>query len=109
MFCVQSCGVSATDIKKLEDAGYYTVEAVAFAPKKHLLTIKGISEAKADKISVSSLFIVTYLVTYVYCLIYFIFILQVYFVFCTEHYNYKSLSNLTGFILYKHWNTQKCI
>ncbi len=30
--------------------GYYTVEAVAFVPKKHLLAIKGISEAKADKI-----------------------------------------------------------
>lgn len=40
-------------MKKLEEAGYYTVEAVAFAPKKNLLAIKGISEAKADKILVS--------------------------------------------------------
>ena len=31
--------------------GYHTVEAVAFVPKKHLLAIKGISEAKADKIA----------------------------------------------------------
>lgn len=46
---LQSQGISATDIKKLEDAGYHTVEAVAFAPKKNLLAIKGISEAKADK------------------------------------------------------------
>lgn len=37
-------------MKKLEEAGYYTVEAVAFSPKKALLSIKGISEAKADKI-----------------------------------------------------------
>ena len=39
-------------MKKLEEAGFYTVEAVAFVPKKHLLAIKGISEAKADKIMV---------------------------------------------------------
>ena len=31
--------------------GLYTVEAVAFIPRKHLLAIKGISEAKADKIA----------------------------------------------------------
>ncbi|CAG0899231.1 unnamed protein product [Cyprideis torosa] len=43
-------GISAADIKKLEEAGYHTVESVAFAPKKMLLSIKGISEAKADKI-----------------------------------------------------------
>lgn len=36
----------------MEEAGYFTVEAVAFAPKKSLLAIKGISEAKADKIMV---------------------------------------------------------
>ncbi|KAK8738061.1 hypothetical protein OTU49_017426 [Cherax quadricarinatus] len=47
---IQQNGISAADIKKLEEAGYYTVEAVAFAPKKALLGIKGVSEAKADKI-----------------------------------------------------------
>jgi DNA repair protein RAD51 len=36
----------------LEDAGYHTVEALAFTPKKNLLAIKGISEAKADKLLV---------------------------------------------------------
>lgn len=46
----QQNGISATDVKKLEEKGYYTVESVAFAPKKALLEIKGISEAKADKI-----------------------------------------------------------
>jgi hypothetical protein len=34
----------------LAEAGYHTVESVAFTPKKQLCTIKGISEAKADKI-----------------------------------------------------------
>lgn len=49
--CIEGVnGITAGDITKLKDAGYYTVEAVAYAPKKHLLTIKGISEAKADKI-----------------------------------------------------------
>jgi len=50
---LQSHGISASDVKKLEDAGFFTIESVAFAPKKNLLAIKGISEAKADKIMVS--------------------------------------------------------
>ena len=47
---LQGNGISANDIKKLEEAGCHTVESVAYAPKKQLLSIKGISEAKADKI-----------------------------------------------------------
>ncbi|KAI9222960.1 Rad51-domain-containing protein [Blastocladiella britannica] len=43
-------GISAGDIKKLAEAGFHTIEAVAFTPKKALIEIKGISEAKADKI-----------------------------------------------------------
>lgn len=39
-------------MKKLEEAGFHTVEAVAYAPKKELINIKGISEAKAEKILV---------------------------------------------------------
>ena len=54
----QSHGISASDVKKLEDAGFFTIESVAFAPKKNLLAIKGISEAKADKIMVHCCFIV---------------------------------------------------
>lgn len=49
---LQQCGINANDVKKLEEAGFHTVEAVAYAPKKELLNIKGISEAKADKILV---------------------------------------------------------
>ena len=43
-------GINAGDIKKLEEAGYHTVEAIAFTPKKALINVKGISEAKVDKI-----------------------------------------------------------
>lgn len=32
------------------EAGYHTVEAVAYTPKKQLLEIKGISEQKATKV-----------------------------------------------------------
>ncbi|KAF3121049.1 recombinase rad51 [Orbilia oligospora] len=43
-------GIHARDIKAIVEAGYNTVEAVAYTSKRQLLTIKGISEAKADKI-----------------------------------------------------------
>lgn len=43
-------GINSGDIKKLEEAGFHTVEAVAFTPKKHLVIVKGLSEAKVDKI-----------------------------------------------------------
>ncbi|KAK8950933.1 hypothetical protein KSP39_PZI003221 [Platanthera zijinensis] len=43
-------GIAAIDIKKLRDAGLCTVEAIAYSPRKELLQIKGISEAKVDKI-----------------------------------------------------------
>jgi DNA repair protein RAD51 len=47
---LQEAGIHAQDIKKLTEAGLHTVEAVAFTPKKALITIKGISDQKADKI-----------------------------------------------------------
>jgi len=37
-------------VKKLKDSGLHTVEAVVYTPRKDLLQIKGISEAKVDKI-----------------------------------------------------------
>lgn len=43
-------GISATDTKKLRDAGILTVEAVAYSTKKRLMSVKGISETKADKL-----------------------------------------------------------
>ncbi|KAJ1680240.1 recombinase rad51 [Spiromyces aspiralis] len=47
---LEEVGISANDVKKLLEAGYYTVEAVAYTPRKQLLTIKGFAEAKVDKI-----------------------------------------------------------
>ncbi|XP_034588384.1 DNA repair protein RAD51 homolog B isoform X1 [Setaria viridis] len=47
---LQTSGIAALDVKKLKDAGLCTVESVAYSPRKDLLQIKGISEAKVDKI-----------------------------------------------------------
>ncbi len=47
---LEESGIAAGDIKKLVEAGYHTVEAVAFMTKKHLVLVKGLSEAKIDKI-----------------------------------------------------------
>lgn len=38
------------DIKKLRDAGLCTVESVAYMAKRDLVKIKGLSDAKVDKI-----------------------------------------------------------
>ena len=38
------------DIKKLKDGGVHTIERACFCPKKELTAIKGLSEAKVDKI-----------------------------------------------------------
>ena len=47
---LKACGIAAADTKKLKDAGLCTVEAVAYSPKKDLIQIKGLSEAKVEKI-----------------------------------------------------------
>lgn len=48
----QGDGINAGDIKKLEMAGFFTVESIAYATKKRLGDIKGISEHKAEKLMV---------------------------------------------------------
>nr|WCZ58695.1 DNA repair protein RAD51 homolog 1 [Seculamonas ecuadoriensis] len=47
---LEGSGITASDVKKLMEAGFYTVESIAFTPKKNLINVKGISEAKADKL-----------------------------------------------------------
>lgn len=47
---LQEVGITPQDVKKLQEAGLHTMESVAYTPKKVLCAIKGISEAKADKI-----------------------------------------------------------
>ena len=50
MEALENMGVSATDVKKLKEAGFHTVQAVAYATKKKLTEIRGVSEAKAIKL-----------------------------------------------------------
>ncbi|PVV04494.1 hypothetical protein BB560_001010 [Smittium megazygosporum] len=50
----EEVGISATDVKKLIEAGYFTVESVAYTPKKQLLTIKGFAEAKVDRLIIEA-------------------------------------------------------
>jgi DNA repair protein RAD51 len=47
-------GLSARDIKLFVDAGYNTVESIAYTPRRHLEQIKGVSEQKASKILVEA-------------------------------------------------------
>ncbi|VDN06513.1 unnamed protein product [Thelazia callipaeda] len=47
---LEQYGIAASDIRKLKDAGFNTFEAIAYAPRKELVAIKGISEQKAEKI-----------------------------------------------------------
>lgn len=51
-FHLKGCGIHPQDIKKLQESGHYTVESVAYTPRKALEKIKGISEQKAEKIIV---------------------------------------------------------
>lgn len=43
-------GISKGDLKKLQDAGFHTIESIAHSSKKKLIETRGISQAKAEKI-----------------------------------------------------------
>jgi DNA repair protein RAD51 len=47
---LQEHGIALNDIKKLQDAGFHTVESVAHATTRKLCEVKGISEAKVQKL-----------------------------------------------------------
>lgn len=47
---LKKVGVTQADINKLIEAGFNTVESLAFTPKKQIMSIKGFSEVKAEKI-----------------------------------------------------------
>lgn len=47
---LQNSGIGAADIQKLRLAGICTVKGVNMTPKRALLKVKGLSEAKVDKI-----------------------------------------------------------
>lgn len=43
-------GFTSGEIKKLQEAGFFSIQSIAFATKKDLCAVKGISENKADKL-----------------------------------------------------------
>jgi DNA repair protein RAD51 len=47
---LETQGITATLIKKLELAGFHSVESVSFAHKKKIMSVRGISIANAEKI-----------------------------------------------------------
>jgi DNA repair protein RAD51 len=47
-------GITSGDLKKLAESGYTTVESVAFATKRQLSEVKGISEPKAEKLAAAA-------------------------------------------------------
>lgn len=47
---LQEHGINNSDIKKLVEAGYHSLESIFYNPDKTLLAVKGLSEAKVDKI-----------------------------------------------------------
>ena len=47
---LQEHGISKNDVTKLSDAGFKSVEAVSYAPKKALAAIKGFNDLKAEKL-----------------------------------------------------------
>lgn len=47
---LQDVGINVADLKKLKDAGYNTSQSIVFAMRKDLLSIKGLSDQKVDKI-----------------------------------------------------------
>ena len=47
---LQEGGINSSDVQKLKDAGFNSLEAISYTAKKNLVLIKGLSEAKIDKI-----------------------------------------------------------
>lgn len=47
---LQNHGINAADIKKLKTSGICTIKGVQMTTRRRLATIKGLSEAKIDKI-----------------------------------------------------------
>ena len=47
---LQENGINNSDINKLKEAGFNSLESLSYTARKNLTTIKGFSEAKIDKI-----------------------------------------------------------
>ena len=46
---LEQYGISAIDVKKLREGGFYTVESIWMANMKDLVAVRGLSEAKVEK------------------------------------------------------------
>ncbi|KAF0991105.1 hypothetical protein HZS_7740 [Henneguya salminicola] len=66
---LQNHGINVVDLRKLKSSGICTVKGVYMTTKKKLLSIKGISEAKADKIkeAAAKVFNHTFSTAYEFC------------------------------------------
>ena len=47
---LQDSGINNGDIKKLIEAGFNSLESIAYTPKKNLIIVKGLSDQKVEKI-----------------------------------------------------------
>jgi hypothetical protein len=47
---MQDVGIPSSDIQKLQNAGIFTVDGLARAPRRELEAVKGLSTAKVDKL-----------------------------------------------------------
>lgn len=54
----QEHGIAAADIAKLRSGGIHTIEQVAHATKKELGLLKGLSDAKVEKLQAAGKYIV---------------------------------------------------
>ena len=46
----QNDGINAGDLRKLQEGGIYTVEQLAHSNRRELVAIKGLSDAKVEKL-----------------------------------------------------------
>merc|ERR1719352_1069565 len=47
---LQEAGLNAADLKKLKESGFHTVTSVLYSMKKDLVSVKGLSDQKVEKI-----------------------------------------------------------
>ena len=91
---LEEFGISAADVKKLVEAGFQTVESITFTAKKNLITIKGITENKIDKIMEVGNIIIDLFVFYIVFLVFFYLFFLCVFVFSNGFFIYLLFFSL---------------
>lgn len=51
--CFQTAGINKSDLKKLREGGFFTVESIAYSSRKAIHDVKGVGEKTANKVIVS--------------------------------------------------------